>query len=110
VAGLGRHHRCYRASWCRPTLPYRPFEPLPSLFLLFLQEIISGRPRKPAETLARAKFDDKKTAKTAAAGERTAKSVMPARDRRQQHRINSTANLNAVRYHILRNLASNKCE
>jgi hypothetical protein len=63
VAGLGRHHRCYRASWCRPTLPYRPFELLPSLFLLFLQEIISDRPRKPAETLARARFDDKKTAK-----------------------------------------------
>jgi hypothetical protein len=63
VAGLGRHHRCYRASWCRLTLPYRPFEPPPSLFLLFLQEIISGRPWKPAETLARAKFDDKKTAK-----------------------------------------------
>jgi hypothetical protein len=30
----------------------RPFHPALSLFLLFLQLIISGRLRKPAETLA----------------------------------------------------------
>jgi hypothetical protein len=84
----------------------RPFEPAAPLFLLFLQQIISDRLRKLAETLAAGRDDQKNSEKTAAARE-NGERRMPACDRhRQQHRINS--NPNARWYHIYPKLSSKK--
>jgi hypothetical protein len=75
--------------------------------LLFLQQIISGRPAKPAETLGCARFGDQKTAKKQRRqGENLRKSAIPTRiRRRQQHRIHLTTNMNDSWYHICENLS-----
>jgi len=75
---------------------------LPSLFLLFLQQIISDRLRKPAETLAALGSVTKRTEKTAAAEERTARiSKSLAHVRRGQQDPNNSTRI-WMPQHILR--------